>query len=258
LNGEAIAIDKVRASRAGHTFHEHWAARCALQLVFPGDELYAIAVESLSTSETANPGKEAEDIADLTLFFGQGDNFATCNAQQTLQFKYTTIPEPVTSSYLKKTIQKFADSLLGYEREFTVEEVERKISFSFVTNAEFADQLWEATKCLKEGTEPDGESAQKQYENLKKWCQEKGVDAKRLFALTEFHASTKNLRAQNLELRQTLGNWSPGADSQARARLHGLTELVREKAGVLGQRNNLIKREDIPTVCPSFAPHCIT
>jgi len=28
-------IDTVRASRAGHTFHERWAARRALQLVFP-------------------------------------------------------------------------------------------------------------------------------------------------------------------------------------------------------------------------------
>lgn len=41
------SIDTVRASRAGHTFHERWAARRALQLVFPKDNLFAIVVEGL-------------------------------------------------------------------------------------------------------------------------------------------------------------------------------------------------------------------
>ncbi len=245
LSKDNNAIDEVRASRAGHTFHERWAARRALQLVFPQDDLHAIAVEGLSTSESAKPGKEAGDIADLTLFFGQGDSFATCEAQQTLQFKYKATPGTVTSSYLKQTIQKFAASLLGYEEQFSEEEVKSKLSFSFVTNAVFADQLWESIKCLKEGTQPAQGPAQVQYGNLVNWCKEKGVEAKRLFALTEFHASTESLTAQNLKLRRTLSSWSPGTDSQARARLHSLEELVREKAGVSGQRNNLIKREDI-------------
>lgn len=245
LTKDTITIDKVRASRAGHTFHERWAARRALQLVFPEDDLYAIAVEGLSTSETAEPGKEAEDIADLTLFFGQGDNFATCEAQQTLQFKYKTTPEPVTSSYLKKTIQKFAGSLLGYEQEFAVEDIDRKLSFSFVTNAELADHLWGAVQCLKQGAQPRKTSIQTQYRNLQNWCREKGVEAERLFALTEFHTSTRDLAAQNWKLQRTLSSWTPGADSQARARLHGLVELIREKASPSGQRNNLVKREDV-------------
>jgi len=37
-------IDKVRAARDGHEFHEAWAARKALQLVMPTDELVGIAV----------------------------------------------------------------------------------------------------------------------------------------------------------------------------------------------------------------------
>lgn len=45
-------IDKVRVSRAGHTFHERWAARRALQLVFPKDDLFAIVVEGLSPDES--------------------------------------------------------------------------------------------------------------------------------------------------------------------------------------------------------------
>ncbi|WP_126879189.1 hypothetical protein [Paraburkholderia kururiensis] len=58
-------IDNVRASRAGHTFHERWAARRALQLVFPNDDLFAIAVEGISPTETMSPGARAEEVADL-------------------------------------------------------------------------------------------------------------------------------------------------------------------------------------------------
>ena len=245
VNSQTIAIEKVRASRAGHTFHERWAARRALQLVFPKDDLFAISVEGLSTNETAQPGDEAEDIADLVLYFGRGDTFTSCRKLQTLQFKYKTTPAPATSSYLKKTIQKFSACLIGYEKEFGREDVEKRLSFSFVTNGEFSDQLWDAIRCLTEGTKPDNTSSQEQYSFLEKWCREKGVEATRLFPLIEFRASTKDLSAQNRNLHQTLSNWSAGIDSQARMRLHGLEELIREKAGLSGQRNNLVKREDV-------------
>lgn len=93
----------VSASRAGHTFHERWAARRAMQLVFPSDRLKAIAIEGLSKTETADPGAEAEDVADLALYYGDGDNFATSEAVQTAQFKYRTTAGLVTASYLRKT-----------------------------------------------------------------------------------------------------------------------------------------------------------
>ncbi|KEQ19407.1 NACHT domain-containing protein [Endozoicomonas numazuensis] len=245
MSQEIASIDTVRASRAGHTFHERWAARRALQLVFPKDDLFAIAVEGLSTNETAEPGNEAEDIADLILYFGKGDTFQTCRAFQTLQFKYKATPDPVTSSYLKKTIKKFAATLLGYEKEFNRTEVDTKLTFSFVTNADFSEQLWGAIRCLKEGSEPSEKAERLQYTNLKKWCEEENVNAGHLCQLIEFRASTSDLSAQNSSLHKTLSDWTPGVDSQARMRLHGLQELVREKAGLSGQRNNLIKREDI-------------
>lgn len=71
-------IGTTRASRAGHTFHERWAARRSLQLVFPNDDLFAIAVEGISSTETASPGARAEEVADLVLYYGRGDTFQTC------------------------------------------------------------------------------------------------------------------------------------------------------------------------------------
>ena len=240
-----VSIDTVRASRAGHTFHERWTARRALQLIFPKDDLFAIAVEGLSTNETAEPGDEAEDIADLMLYFGQGDTFQTSRALQTIQFKYKADAEPVTSSYLKKTIKKFAATILGYEKDVGRTEIDTKLTFSFVTNTDFSEPLWEAVRCLGAGSKPNDKAALAQYENLKKWCEEVGLEADRLFPVIEFRAASKDLPTQNRNLHKTLSDWTPGVDSQARTRLHGLEELIREKAGLSGQRNNLVKREDV-------------
>lgn len=79
-----IDNDTVRASRAGHTYHERWAARRALQLVFPNDDLFAIAVEDISHTETAGPGVKGEEVADLVFYYGNGDNFKDCTHLETV------------------------------------------------------------------------------------------------------------------------------------------------------------------------------
>jgi hypothetical protein len=243
--GAARIVDTTRASRGGHTFHERWAARRAMQLVFPQDRLKAIAVEGLSTSETAKPGEAAEEVADLVLYFGDGENFATSDVVQTAQFKYKTTPGAVTASYIRKTVEKFADSIVGYEKEFSASDVDKKLTFAFVTNAEFSPELWEAIKGLKSGTPPTGAEALKQHDYLADLCKKKKVDARRLISRCEFRASEDALPALNSDLRRTIFDWSASNDLRAQARMFGLAELVREKAGPRGQRNNLIKREEV-------------
>ncbi|MFZ3288389.1 MAG: NACHT domain-containing protein [Telluria sp.] len=239
-------IDTVRASRAGHTFHERWAARRALQLVFPYDDLSAIAVEGISSTETTSPGARAEEVADLVLYYGRGDNFRTCERLETVQFKYKLREEAVTAAYLKKTIEKFADTILGYEKEFSSADVDKKLSFIFVTNAEFKDSLWDAIASLIEGTTASAPGAAAQAHNLKTWCAGRGLsDASRLFSRIVFRAGEKDLAGQDNALRRTLTDWSAGADSEARLRLHGLQDLVLKKAGPSGQGKNLIRREDV-------------
>lgn len=239
-------IDTVRASRAGHTFHERWAARRALQLVFPNDGLFAIAVEGISSAETASPGTSGEEVADLVLYYGHGDNFHSCERLETVQFKYRIRDEAVTAAYLKKTIEKFADTIVGYEAASSATNVDNKVSFLFVTNSEFADSLWDAIQSLTKGTTPTDRGAATQAHNLKKWCAIRGLsDASRLFSRIVFRAGEKSLAAQDNALRRTLTDWSAGADSEARLRLHGLQDLVLKKAGPSGQGKNLIHREDV-------------
>jgi hypothetical protein len=238
-------IETVRASRAGHTFHERWAARRALQLIFPKDNLYSIVVEGLSPYENLSLGKEAEDIADLTLFFGTGDTFKTCSAQQILQFKYKVGSEPVTSSYLKKTIQKFSATFRQFRKSINDEILREKLSFGFVTNAQFSDELWDAIACLKSGDIPNTNSARTQLRYLQSWCQEEKIRAEDIFPLIEFRAATRDLPAQNRSLRRTVTDWSGDSSGHTAKRLFALVELVREKAQVEGQGKNSIRREDV-------------
>ena len=122
--------------------------------MFPKNNLFAIIVEGLSPNERLKLRQEAEDIADLILFYGGGDTFATCTAQQILQFKYKEAAESVTSSYLKKTIKKFAATLWDFKTSIPDEDIAKKLSFGFVTNAEFSDNLWDAIACLNSGSIP--------------------------------------------------------------------------------------------------------
>lgn len=245
MNKAVRRIDKNRAARAGHTFHERWAARRALQLVFPKDNLFAVVIEGLSPNELLKLGQEAEDIADLTLFYGNDDRFETCTAQQILQFKYKEAAEPVTSSYLKKTIKKFAATLRDFKASVTDEVIGKKLSFGFVTNAEFSVDLWDAISCLKSGGTPKTNGAKTQLQYLKTWCQEEKIKTEDIFPLIEFRASTSDLPAQNRSLRRTVSDWSAGSSGQAAKRLFALVELVREKAQIEGQGNNSIRREDV-------------
>ncbi|MFK0376972.1 NACHT domain-containing protein [Pandoraea sp. NPDC090278] len=239
-------IDTVRASRAGHTFHERWTARRALQLVFPNDDLFAIAVEGISSTETVDPGVKAEEVADLVLYYGSGDNFRSCDRLETIQFKYKIREEAVTAAYLKKTVEKFSSSILGYEGNSAPDEVDKKISFVFVTNAEFTESLWEAIRSLVEGTTPSDREAANQAQNLKKWCKDSGLsDSMRLFSRTVFQAGEKRVAGLDNALKRTLTDWSAGADSEARIRLHELQDLVLKKASPSGQGKNLIRREDV-------------
>ncbi|MEY8143107.1 NACHT domain-containing protein [Falsihalocynthiibacter sp. CO-5D18] len=238
-------IDTVRASRAGHTFHERWAARRALQLVFPKDNLFSIIVEGLSPNEEMKLGREAEEIADLILFYGGGDTFATCSSQQILQFKYKAASDSVTSSYLKKTIKKFAATLRDYRKSAKDEEISEKLSFGFVTNAEFSDDLWSAISCLKSGALPKAPGAAQQLRYLKEWCHDEQIVAEEIFPLIEFRASTIDLPSQNRTLRRTVSDWSAESAGHAAKRLFALTELVREKSQIEGQGRNSIRREDV-------------
>ena len=230
MSNIATEVDSVRASRAGHTFHERWAARKALQLVFPDDCLFAIAVEGISSTETASPGAKAEEVADLVLYYGGGDNFRTCDRLETVQFKYKLRAEAVTAVYLRKTIEKFSDTILGYDKEFPTTKVDKKLSFIFVTNSDFTETLWQAIFSLVNGSKPKSAGASTQAKNLRQWCANRGLsDVSRLFSRIVFRAGEKSLAGQENLLKRTLTDWSPGSDTEARLRLYNCSDVDKTR-----------------------------
>src|SRR6476659_6647535 len=117
-----LSIDKVRASRDGHEFHEAWTARKALQLLLPTDRFVGIAVEGLSPVDQSLAVRESVEIADLTLFFGKRPSFSQSNKVIVVQFKYSiaSATSPFRISDAKETIRKFAASFRDHIRRYGV------------------------------------------------------------------------------------------------------------------------------------------
>src|SRR5437667_6787801 len=83
-----VRIDKVRASREGHTYHDTWTARVALELLVPTTTLTAVAVEGFSTEDGSIASAPATEIADLVRYRG-AVNIAAASEVGVVQFKYS-------------------------------------------------------------------------------------------------------------------------------------------------------------------------
>jgi hypothetical protein len=84
----AVAIDKVRASRDGHSYHEIWAARVALELLHPSNSLRILTVEGFSTEDEPSVSDSATEIADLVRY-RNGIDINTASSIEVLQLKYS-------------------------------------------------------------------------------------------------------------------------------------------------------------------------
>lgn len=69
-------VDKARASKAGHAFHEAWAARSALELLPPGADLAAITLEGFAVLDELDLSTGAVEIADLVRYYGRPKSLA--------------------------------------------------------------------------------------------------------------------------------------------------------------------------------------
>lgn len=101
---EPVRIDKVRASREGHTYHDTWTARVALELLVPTTTLSAVAVEGLSTEDAQIASAAATEIADLVRYCG-GVGIAQASSVEVVQFKYSIAEAaaPMRATDVRKT-----------------------------------------------------------------------------------------------------------------------------------------------------------
>lgn len=241
------SIDSVRASRDGHEFHEAWAARKALQLLLPTDNLIGIAVEGLSPADHSKAASETVEIADIVLYYGKRPTFKGADTVNIVQFKYSVSSSNVEfrSSHAKKTLEKFASAYLDHKKTYGAKEVREKLQFELITNRPICPALEEAIIGIAK-KKPMTEDVKKQADQFKAAC---GLDGA---ALVEFASKCRvtgvagSLAENKRDLARTLVDWSPAADDpMARARLGGMKQLLRDKAGSAGENRNVIRLTDV-------------
>lgn len=236
-------MDKTRASRDGHEFHEAWAARKALQLVMPSDDLIGIAVEGLSPVDQVDATDEAVEIADLTFYFGTAPKFEAARSIVIVQLKYSKSTEtvPFRASNAKKTVEKFAASYKDFSQRFGGEQTAQKLSFELVTNRPIAAEFVEGLAGLADGSMLSGDALE-QAQQFEKACGFRMEDLKAFASKIRLTGLSGSLSENKQKLSITLADWSAAPDTLSRARLGNLRQLLRDKAGLVGEHRNIINR----------------
>lgn len=241
-----LPIDKVRASRDGHEFHEAWAARKALQLVMQIDGLVGIAVEGLAPADQASASAETVEIADLVLYYGKRPTFDGARSVVIVQVKYSKSSQsvPYRASDAKKTIRKFAVAYRSHKAKHGATNVDRKLAFELITNRPIYREFAKAINGLASGIRLRGD-AKKQATQFTSASRLKGEELTQFARKVRITGLAGSLRQNKQRLSRVLADWSAAPDAMARARLGNMRQLLREKAGLAGERRNVITRTDV-------------
>lgn len=242
----AKPIDKVRASRDGHEFHEAWAARRALQLVLPKDGLIGIAVEGLAPEDQKNAAAETVEVADLVLYYGKWATFPKARAVVIVQFKYSIGSKtvPFRASDANKTVRKFAVAFRSHKRKYGAKNVRGKLQFELITNRPVLRAFEAGVAGIASGATLKGD-AKKQAAQFKSACGLTGTELAEFARKFRITGLAGSLKKNKQELSRILADWSRAPDAMARARLGNLRQLLRDKAGSEGEGENIVRRVDV-------------
>ena len=155
-------VDKVRASRDGHEFHEAWTARKAMQLLlWPDSGLTAIAVEGLSPVDQAGAAAATVEVADLTFYHGGLPQFRGCHPNDNYPASNTPSLITTRTSALftqRRAVQKFGATYRSFKHKYGAQAVEDKLDFQLVTNQPIANALIQAIEATSTGSNPIGDA----------------------------------------------------------------------------------------------------
>lgn len=235
-------IDKVRASKAGHAFHEAWAARSALELLPPSTTLVSIALEGFSPPDEVDLDETAIEIADLVRYHGD-PNVARASRVDIVQFKYSIAKHDVATraADIAKTLKKFAHTDVQLRQKHGETLVERVVRFDYATNRPIHPNLLAAIAAIQagqDGTDDIGVQVGQVNEALEDYPFSRSLLLERL-SLT---GGGGTLRDVDASVRQILAGWGEASDPASEKRLLKLRALIRDKAGPEGELNNRIDR----------------
>ena len=239
-------VDKARASRDGHEYHEAWTARKATQLLWPDSDLIAIAVEGLSPADQAGAAAVTVEVADLTLYHGRHPNFEGATRTTFTQLKYSVADhdKDFRAFHAKTTVKKFGATYRLFKRKYGAQAVEEKLDFQLVTNQPIANTLLQAIEGTSTGSTLTGD-AKRQAKQFKTASSLSGKPLAAFARKFKIISGSPSLPQTKSELASLLVDWSATSDPIAAARLGRLRELVRDKAGYAGTDRNLIRRTDM-------------
>ncbi|MCO5100715.1 MAG: hypothetical protein M9885_07425 [Burkholderiaceae bacterium] len=237
-----IEIDKVRASKAGHAFHEAWAARTALELLPPSTDLTAITLEGFDERDEQSLGIGAVEIADLVRYHGATD-VARAHRVTVVQFKYSIAgaDTAVRAADLASTLAKFAATDTDLRATHGDDHVLAVVRYEFATNRPIHENLRKAISTVVAGTQEAGDIA-RQAGQISEALKDYPHPLADLLRRLEMVGSTGSLAEAERAISATLAAWSEPGDPDAEKRLLKLRNLIRIKAGPGSERDKRVDR----------------
>lgn len=240
--GAPIALDKTRASKAGHAYHEAWAARTALELLPPSTDLTCITLEGFDRKDEQDLGTGAVEIADLVRYYG-GRDVGRSHRVVIVQFKYSiaSAEVPVRAADLAATLTKFAVSDAELRAAHEDAHVINVVRYEFATNRPIHKNLQAAISALITGSEAVGDVARQAgqlAEALRTYPHSQAELLQRLALI----GSKGSLVAAERALSATLAAWSEPSDPDSEKRLLKLRNLIRIKAGPGSEMDKRVDR----------------
>ncbi|NYE22083.1 hypothetical protein [Pigmentiphaga litoralis] len=237
-----IEIDKVRASKAGHAFHEAWGARTALELLPPSSDLTAITLEGFDERDEQSLGTGAVEIADLVRYHGATD-VARAHRVTVVQFKYSiaSADTAVRAADLASTLGKFAATDVELRATHGDDHVLAVVRYEFATNRPIHENLGKAISAVVAGTQETGDIA-RQASRIAQALKEYPHPFADLLRRLELVGSKGSLTEAERAISTTLAAWSEPGDPDAEKRLLKLRNLIRIKAGPGSESDKRVDR----------------
>ena len=237
-----IALDKVRASKAGHAYHEAWAARTALELLPPSTDLISITLEGFDEEDEQELGTGAVEIADLVRYHG-GTDVAHSHRVTVVQFKYSiaSAETAVRAADLASTLTKFALSDAELRAAHGDDHVARVVRYEFATNRPIHENLRAAMSALIAGSEANGDVG-RQASQITEALQSYPHAKAELLRRVELVGSKGSLVDAERGVSATLAAWGEPGDPDAEKRLLKLRNLIRIKAGPGSEADKRVDR----------------
>lgn len=237
-----IAIDKVRASKAGHAFHEAWAARTALELLPPSTDLTAITLEGFDERDEQSLGAGAVEIADLVRYHGATD-VAGAHLVTVVQFKYSiaSVETAVRAADFASTLAKFATTDAELRAMHGDDHVIAVVRYEFATNRPIHENLGKAISAVVAGTQEIGDIG-RQAGQIAQALKEYPYPLADLLQRLELVGSKGSLAEAERAISVMLAAWSEPSDPDAEKRLLKLRNLIRIKAGPGSETDKRVDR----------------